>query len=335
MSSPTFDRRVPPELADALEAEGPIHELVGLAQSELGWANGLDLRLRAQPGGANARATLYLGLTQVLHVRYLGRQRFKLQGQTGKGFAAKLDPALFDPSWAAPQPLDRLAAVWPSVMTYVRAAIEAAPRRYLSAEGLVQARLARGGEGFVTIDREVVINFPSQSIKDAALAREAVGVHAACERLAPTYRWAVKEKAFGDELDMLAVDQQGRVLVVEVKHGGDTAGVGWTPAQVARYLRLCQVWIEATPQAASILNGMLEQARYIGLITDSTFTVSDPVTLVPVIAIGEPMKNSAVANERMKIVHEALAEQDVELPELEVWSVDVEGRAESRGLGGL
>ena len=335
MNSPTFDRRVPPELADALAPGGPMHELVEIAQSELGWAHGLDLRLRARPGHAGARATLYLGLTQVLHVRYLGPERFKLQGQTGKGFAAKLDPTLFDPSWAVPQSLDRLVAGWPSVMTYVRAAIEAAPRRYLSAEGLVQARLARGGEGFVPIDREVVINFPSQPVKDAALSREVVGIRAARDRLAMTHRWAEKAKAFGDELDMLAVDRKGRVLVVEVKHGGDTAGVGWTPAQVARYLRLCQLWVDATSSAASILNGMLEQSRKIGLVNDPSFKVTDPVTLVPVIAIGEPVKNAAVANERMTIVHGALAEQGVELRELDVWSVDGEGRADSRGLGGL
>ena len=67
---------------------------------------------------------------------------------------------------------------------------------------------------------------------------------------------------------MLAVDHDGRVLVVEVKHGGDTAGRGWTPAQVALSLRLCQRWVQATPWAASILKGMLDQARVIGLGAD-------------------------------------------------------------------
>lgn len=333
MSSPSFDRRVPRELADALAPGGPMHELVNLAHSSFGSANGLDLRLRARPGHTDARATLYLGLTQVLHVHRLGPDRFKLKGQTGKGFAEQLDPALFDRSWAQPQPLDRLARAWPAVMTYVRAAVEAAPPKYLSSEGLVQASLGRGAESFATIDREVVINFPSQLIKDAALAEEVAGIRAAREQLATTHRWAEKDKAFGDELDMLAVDREGRLLVIEVKYGGDTAGVGWTPAQVARYLRLCQLWVDATPWAPSILNGMLRQATEIGLAADRGYTVADPLTLVPVIAVGQPVKNPPVANERMRIVHDALAEHGVGLAGLQIWSVGVDGRAENRRLG--
>src|SRR3954462_9743841 len=107
--SPTYDRRVREEFADALSTGGPMHALVELAHSDVGLANGLDLRLRSRPGHAAARATLYLGLTQVLHVHHLGPDRFKLEGQKGKGFAAALDPALFDAAWAQPQTLRRLA----------------------------------------------------------------------------------------------------------------------------------------------------------------------------------------------------------------------------------
>jgi hypothetical protein len=135
---------------------------------------------------------------------------------------------------------------------------------------------------------------------------------------------------------MLAVDGNGRVLVVEVKHGGDTAGVGWTPAQVARYLRLCQLRVDATPWAASILNGMLVQARRIGLIRQAAdVVVAEPVMLVPVIAVGQPLKNLKVANERMRLVHDALAEHGVSLPELEVWSVDRDGKPARVRLGEL
>ena len=335
MSLPTFDRRVPQELADALGPDGPMHDLVEIIHGELGSTMGLDLRLRARPGHAPARATLYLGLTQVLHVHRVGPGRFKLEGQRGKGFAAGLDPALFDPSWAKPQSLARLAESWPAVMTYVHAAVQAAPDQYLSSEGLVQARLGRGGEDFATIDREVVISFPSQQLKDAALAQEVAGIRAAREQLALTHRWAEKDKPFGDELDMLAVDREGRVLVVEVKHGSDTGGVGWTPAQVARYLRLCQLWVDATPWAPSILNGMLQQAAQIGLLADSGYQVADPLTLVPVIAIGQPIKNPTAVNERMRIVHDALAAQGVQLAGLQIWSVDESGGTTTHALGGL
>src|SRR3954468_18030601 len=137
-AAPTYDRRVRDAFVDALSPGGPMHGLVELVHGDIGDARGLDLRLRIRPGHAAARATLYLGLTQLLHVHHLGPDRFKLEGQKGKGFAAALDPALFDAAWAQPQTLARLAESWPSVMTYVEAALRAAPDRYLSAEGIVQ-----------------------------------------------------------------------------------------------------------------------------------------------------------------------------------------------------
>src|SRR4051794_18282398 len=126
MTAPTFDRRVPKPLALALAPGGPMHDLVEIAHSDLGVDKGLDLRLRARPGHSGARATLYLGLTQVLHVHQVGPERFKLQGQLGASFKANLDPALFDPSWSVAQSLERLSDSWPAVMTYVRAAVAAA-----------------------------------------------------------------------------------------------------------------------------------------------------------------------------------------------------------------
>lgn len=335
MTAPTFDRRVPQQLADALAPGGPMHELVEMADSDLGEKKGLDLRLRARPGHTAARATLYLGLTQVLHVHHLGPDRFKLQGQSGKGFQTKLDPTLFDTSWGVPQSLERLSVSWPAVMAYVRAAIAAAPSRYLTSEGLVQARLGRGGKHFACIDREVVINFPSQVVKDAALGNEVAGIRAAREQLASRHRWAERTKRFGDELDMLGVGREGRVLVVEVKDGGDTAGVGWTPAQVALYQRICQLWVDATPCTASVLNGMLEQAVHVGTAKDQGYRVREPVELVPVIAVSHPLKNPKVANERMKLVHAAMAATGVGLPGLQVWSVEENGAVERRTLGGL
>ena len=119
----------------------------------------------------------------------------------------------------------------------------------------------------------------------------------------------------------LLVERDGGVLVVEVKHGGDTTGVGWTPAQVALYLRLVRQWVDGTPSAASILNGMLRQSAQVGLVTDRGFTVREPVELVPVIALGEPIGNPRVARERMRQVVAALAAQDVELDGLVVWLV--------------
>src|SRR3954464_13381995 len=97
------------------------------------------------------RATLYVGLTQVLHVCHLGAARFALKRQEGKGFAS-LDAALFDPSWAVAGSLERLASAWHAVMAYVHAAIEASPPSRITKEGRLHALLVRGGPDFAVID---------------------------------------------------------------------------------------------------------------------------------------------------------------------------------------
>ena len=319
-----YDRRVPDELVDALAPGGPMHELVKLVTSPLGVEKGLDLRLRARPGHPGARATLYLGLTQVLHVHRGTRGHFKLVGQAGKSFRDQLDASLFSGSWTRSQPLASLATHWPKVMTYVRAAIEAAPLKYLSAEGRAQARLGRESSRFVVLYREVVVSFSDQSTKNAAVTAQISGVRAAKHDLATSHAWAKRSKSFGTELDALAIDQEGRLLVIEVKHGSDTAGLGWTPAQVAVYLGLMKLWVASTSDPTSVLNGMLAQYAHLGL-PGATVTARAPLELRPVIAIAEPIKSAAVAYERMRQVVAALEDRGVRMPGLEIWGIDEAG----------
>lgn len=330
----TYDRHVPTPFVAALAPEGPMHELVELVRSPLGIDKALDLRFRARPGHAGARATLYLGLTQVLHVHWSARGKVKLVGQQGEGFKKSLDPSLFDPAWSRSQELNELTTSWSAVMTYVRAAIEAAPPKYVTTEGRAQARLSRETKRFITVDREVVVSFSDQATKDATLLTTTSPVQAAKKKLSGDRVWARREKSFGTELDALAVDPQGKLLAIEVKHGRDTGGVGWTPAQVAVYLGLMRRWADATPNAAEIINRMLAQYATLGL-PGAGMAVSDPVVIRPVIAIAEPIANRLVANERMVEVTAALAAQDIPMEDLEIWVIDGEDELSVVALGDL
>lgn len=335
MSLPRYDRRVPQELVDAL-ATRPMHELVELVLDQFGRANALDLQLRARPGASDAWATLYVGHTQVLGV-YHGPRGFWLIGQREGAFGGRLDASLFDEAWERPQPREQLVESWGRVMDYVRAAIEAVPDRYKK-EGVLQAQLARprGDAEFAAIDRESIVSFPGESSR--ILEQERARVMAARDTLRETQPWVSEKKGFGDEVDLLAVDRQGRVLIVEAKDGADTTGLGLALAQVGLYRRLFARWVDVCSEAASILTGMLEQRRALGLAPDGAYSVADPVTpenLVPVIAIRPKVKNATVANERMVEVRNALEGQGVELPGLQIWLVHDDGAIERRPLGDL
>ena len=52
-------------------------------------------------------------------------------------------------------------------------------------------------------------------------------------------------------LTTFAIDDQGRVLAIEVKPGASTKGLMWTPVQVAMYVRLLRSWVSPDETAAA------------------------------------------------------------------------------------
>jgi hypothetical protein len=355
-----FDRRVPVQLVDALAPLGHFHHLVEIARAR----KPLDLHLRALEGGA-AHATLYLGLTRVLDLHIDDRERFWITGQRGSRPTSRFREVydkLFDQAWNRPQSLDDLARTWEwgDGRRYIEEAIEVADPRYTdpSKEGFLQASLTDWPDQFSVIDRESVVGFRGGAkrryLDDAlspirravrSLARSGdpwthtrVPPHAAQgpKTDAPTTGKPRRPKWFGDELDALAIDMQRRVLIIEAKGASDTGGVGWTPAQVAVYLRLFGAWVEArADDAPEVLSGMLDQRKRLGLAPEHAQEPVEPLALVPVIVIGGTVESSAkTANARMRKVKEALAQTGEPLDGLEVWQIDGANLVRV-GLGGL
>ena len=71
----TFDRRVHPQLMDALDLHGFAHSLAQYGRSG---QYGLDLALRANAKTSESTATLYVGTTKALDVKYLKNKGFRL-----------------------------------------------------------------------------------------------------------------------------------------------------------------------------------------------------------------------------------------------------------------
>jgi hypothetical protein len=327
-----FDRRAPEALIAALSGE--LHALVTLALSPEHTASALDLQLRADPRAIeDGHATLYVGLTKALDLAYASDGRFRVLPQTkfGPGMDWNLAPA-----WADPLPLDEMARLWPEVIDYAVATIAATPPRYTQKEGGMQAVLSNAdADDFAVIDREVVVGFSPRS-KDAFLAPTKNALSNLVPDLVSQGEVWARERSFGDELDALAIDSEGRVLVMEVKPGTETTDLGWTPAQVLLYHRLLSSWAEQDAESApQALDGMLRQRVRIGLEREREWSLRRPLELVPVIAVGGRVKNPRVANERMRAVTDALRRAGLASKEPEVWQVDDAGHVEVRGVGSL
>jgi hypothetical protein len=251
-----FDRRVPDALVDVLAPGGELH---GLAEVAADPASLIDLRPRAKPGDPSSHATLDVNLTRVLDVVH----------HPGKGFRflptkAKETPKAFNPTWRGWRDGGDLAAIAGSVVAYVPQAV-AALRPNLaktSGEGYLQTRLAkRHSARMIPIDREAVSGFSTKAERASAIDECAAPVKAAVAALEGGPFGTLK--SLGSEADLLAIDPEGRLLVIEVKGAGNTSGIRWAPAQVSVYAALFRRWQteRGDAHAYAVLAGMLAQHR--------------------------------------------------------------------------
>ncbi|MCE7888659.1 MAG: hypothetical protein DYH12_02980 [Sorangiineae bacterium PRO1] len=333
--TPPFDRRVPDALLSALA--GPFGDLRPGPHSH----PALDLQLRSlgRPTDVDtcwaAHATLYIGHAQVITLHIDEQCRFSLSGQKGEGADSPFKGIyedLFDPRWEDPQP-DRLADLSRSRTAFIDAIVSAARPEQIGKEGALQAALSRWPDkDFVVIDRESIPPGLTDAERRAALAPVEQALLDLQESGDP---WTFtrrprdaplppggRRKNFGTELDALAIDSRGRLLVMEAKHASDTTGVGWTPAQVAVYLRLFRARAARHPEQLAIVNEMLGQRQRLGLAPADSVQLTPPLQMVPVIVIGGELGTSAkAANNRTPLVLDALDRAGEPLEDLELWQV--------------
>jgi hypothetical protein len=131
--------------------------------------------------------------------------------------------------------------------------------------------------------------------------------------------WWKVPASLGNELDILGLDEQGRVLLVELKQASATSGIAWAAAQVSVYRELFERWVRQDPEkAVRTLNDTLRQRRRLGLAGGGDWPIAAPLRLVPVIGIGggEP---SGEAIRRLHMVQDRLRREGVGYDDLEVW----------------
>ena len=108
----------------------------------------------------------------------------------------------------------------------------------------------------------------------------------------------LEKKSIGNELDFLALDKQGNLLLIEYKHGENTSGIYLSPLQIGMYYDLFFQFPRVELEKS--VYGMLEQKKRIGLINSQwkTPVIKD---IVPVLIISEYNYNSS-AEEKYKEV---------------------------------
>lgn len=318
-AAPLFDRTVPEPFLELLAPGGELSFVVERSIKEAD----LDLQLRARPTKliGEGWATLYVGLTKALDLHFRRDGEVKAEPQRARGPAALATENGWD-RWGS---AGRFASE--DFRSWVEQMIEAAreeSRGKVDKEGAIQATVSQGKAGwFAAIDREFRLGFATRDEGIAALSAIRAPLLAVAEAL-----HRAGEPGFGPapgmslKLDVLGVDTGGRVLVIEVKPGSETGALGRAPFQVAQYMALLQAWEAATPRAAEILNGMLDQRRKLGLLDPASgWKVAEPLSFVPVIAVGFPVESPVVAGRIERVTRAIGAEAPGLIDELQLWAI--------------
>lgn len=191
-------------------------------------------------------------------------------------------------------------------------------------EGYFQNLLSRGygicgmpTDDLVIIDKEVVIGY--QDTKEKTTKYEPIRKQykelqkAISEFNKVKYGKDLEKKPIGNEVDFLALDKDGNILIIEYKHGTNTSGIYLSPLQIGLYYNLFTNYHKETGSLYKAVLSMFEQKQRIGLINPEWSKPSTIKSLIPVLIISEYNEKS-VSREYfrniLKFVRKATNNQD-------------------------
>ena len=238
-----YDRAPSPKLQRLLCRGGLLEPLLTFSNEKTGGV-GLDVHLRR-----NDEVHVYCGMTRVLTARSLRDGDVKITAhRTYISQSCARD--LFRTWRAGESGFDR------ALTTYVRG-VKVGPR-WTKAEGAVQMQWSRVRKPWTPFDREVVLEHQA----DAASFPKVSSAIVALTNIARRNGWAAP-KAGSVELDQLAVDSRGRLVLIELKDASkSTADLYYAPFQLLQYV---WVWHDALDSVRDGVQALLDARVEVGL----------------------------------------------------------------------
>ena len=247
--NPTYERAPSEELRGLLRPGGLLRPLVGVTTRRVNNLE-LDVHLRS-----NDEVQVYCGLTRILNARRNRNGTVSLSAHQGYGNQGCAKAILRQ--WRT----DEVNEFSRALGAYLDGA-KVAPR-HTAGEGAIQAMWARVTHPWVPFDREAVLSYRSGGASMAATGLEQVKrAHTELEAIAESQDWAAPRTA-GGEVDQLAVDQEGRLVIVELKNASASPGsVFYTPFQLLHYV---WEWHVALESVRSGLQDLIDARVELGL----------------------------------------------------------------------
>ena len=292
-----YDRALDEEAFGLVAPNGPLHFLITDAAGSVDDRYAYDVQIRK-----SNTLMYYHGTTRVLTVHL---------ATTGRSPRCKLDAA------ASYRKLGSYRELAGAMDTGNTSSMRAAFIHYLSdvvprthvryyrnhKEGYWQNRLCvdfgrhcTAAAPWLVIDRECVIGFGDGNEKRTFYEDKLEAYTDIRDRLQEKdkARWGKPAaKTLGDELDLLAIDSDGQLLAIELKHGSNPGGVYWGPLQVMAYQ---DAFAQVLPGVSKGIRDLVEQKIKLGLLPQEAGArvAGDRLTCIrPVLAVAEPNPRSS------------------------------------------
>jgi hypothetical protein len=154
---------------------------------------------------------------------------------------------------------------------------------------------SRADSDFIILDKEAVVGYKDEEEK-ARLFGPLHGEYKELQkkiskRNPERYGRDLVKKSIGNELDFLAVDKNGDILLMELKHGTNTSGIYLSPLQIGLYLQIFNMLPWGVFQRA--VTDMFDQKRKIGLINSDWKMPELSRKIIPILIVAEPNQSSS------------------------------------------
>ena len=188
---------------------------------------------------------------------------------------------------------------------------------FLNAEGAVQDRWSRIGFPWVPFDRDGILGGPHKAGRDFRQVESAL---AELTELARLHGWAAPS-ATGTKVDQLAVDPEGRLVLLELKDASkSTSEVYYSPFQLLQYV---WEWNEVLEMVSSNLQAVIDARAEVGLA---------PVELPPLeggiraaIGFGADLRSAEVRRRYSLVLDVANRYLPDSVAPMETWAINESG----------
>ena len=190
-------------------------------------------------------------------------------------------------------------------------------RNWTAREGAVQASWSTVRSPWIPIDREGVLGYENTDARTLARTFSEFGAAwREIEALAKSEKWAeMPDPRGGAELDQLAIDTEGRLVLIELKDGAATAGAYYAPLQLLQYVH---EWAASYVSVRPGLAAMRDARVAVGLSPASTPLLSSGIR--PVVGFGEDLRTAEVRARFKRVLEICNRHLPASASPIEVWA---------------